>query len=1043
MFSFFSNFNNMLYPANTFLSSVLPILKYNPSTYDIDELTEQMNQKEECEINDCTIDVADINKKLPFEKFFIQNINIKKTIFVFKRSYMTEKTKLCFENIIIDVFQKKNLEKNEVGSSESTPAEGGSGGGMGGFLNNVINIVVHNLEVEVKNIEIKFYDKENKNVEYTLFIKKIGYKEGKNLKPLDANEKIKYLFFHNKALYIGSILFKEKYEEKDENFFENVDKDFINNEKNILYINNEIELDIFHNNEKNMLTLSNINDTKLYFETIFNKKQLISFYKYFYFSEKKEEIQANEIKGNNEIIIKREEIINNEDNEAKQSEEKKPEEGIDIMGFKIKKFNFEIKIFLLYMILKENKDQKKFISLEEGLISEKEENIDEKKIINYFNQDKNKYYLFNIYNSLLNLNSKKIHINNLSLTLIEPENDNNINNDKNIINENNNINDLIKYNSKKFLEVKNLNIDINKIDNKFEFIYDNIYIEINHYLFDLLNLINKNNKKDDNQNKNIIEAKNATKEIKENNNNIINTNVNIVNEEEVKDYSFNVNGKKFNVKIFLDMEKTLEDNKLWINNLFNKENNKNIENKEYFDLVMNNLLLNEKNDILFDKIEITYNSLNKSIYPIIKIAKSQNSEIIYNKNELNVNLCFKLLIFINPNIVKKILKYLQKISPSKKSNNTAKNNNTFKALMTQENNKFIFNFNFEEIKIYLIENQNPEENNEINLPQNEIIIPENNDYICLNIKEISFKIKFINEHIKSNFCIKSVIIQDQISNSKYKVLLSNYYFKKDDEIFIKCDLDMLLNSQNNKYEVKSEISLAPLAIYLDQISLYYIFNILEKIKENENINNNDNNGNNEINNDNNEESKYIINDININNTYIILNYTTNENAKDTKFLKNGIITLFNTTSINKLKILFQKYTNKESLTPKNALKKIYEYYSSDIINQVSGSALSALPLFYHIYDSVDGMFDIVREPIQKYNKKESVMEGLVKGVQSWVIKTATMFTYLGESIGDTFTFRGCRGEQDDVPPGTQGGVCRNLRHLINHENKDMEEYYLK
>ena len=78
MFSFFSNFNNMLYPANTFLSSVLPILKYNPSTYDIDELTEQMNQKEECEINDCTIDVADINKKLPFEKFFIQNINIKK-----------------------------------------------------------------------------------------------------------------------------------------------------------------------------------------------------------------------------------------------------------------------------------------------------------------------------------------------------------------------------------------------------------------------------------------------------------------------------------------------------------------------------------------------------------------------------------------------------------------------------------------------------------------------------------------------------------------------------------------------------------------------------------------------------------------------------------------------------------------------------------------------------------------------------------------------------------------------------------------------------
>ena len=415
MFSFFSNFNNMLYPASTFLSSILKILKYNPSSYNLDELVEQMNQKEQCELLNGTIDVSDINKKLPLEKFFIQNINIKNTTFIFKRTYMTEKTKLFFENITIDIFQKNINEKKNEEMKDEKEAEAEEGGGMGGFLNNVINIVVHNLEVAFKNIEIKFYDKYNKNVEYALFIKKIEYRESKDFQPLGASDKIKYLFFHNKALYLGSILFKEKYEEKDEIFFGdgNIDKNFINNETILFYIKNEIELDIFHNNDKNLLILGNINDSKLYFENILNKKQLISVYKYFIFSEKKEEIEIKE---------------------NKEKDKKPKDEGIDIMGFKIKKFNFEIKICLLYLILKDNNDQKKFISFEENLISEKEENLDNNIIINHFNQDNNKYYIFYINN--LVLKDKKIHINNLSLNLIEPENDNNINNDKNnIINE--------------------------------------------------------------------------------------------------------------------------------------------------------------------------------------------------------------------------------------------------------------------------------------------------------------------------------------------------------------------------------------------------------------------------------------------------------------------------------------------------------------------------------------------------------------------------------------------------------------------------------
>ena len=110
MFGFFSNMSNMLYPAKKFLTAVLGILKYNESTYDIDELTDQMNEKEQCDLLNGSIDVSEINKKLPFKKFFIQNLLIKKTNFVFKRNFSAEKTKLFFEDITIDIYHKIKTE---------------------------------------------------------------------------------------------------------------------------------------------------------------------------------------------------------------------------------------------------------------------------------------------------------------------------------------------------------------------------------------------------------------------------------------------------------------------------------------------------------------------------------------------------------------------------------------------------------------------------------------------------------------------------------------------------------------------------------------------------------------------------------------------------------------------------------------------------------------------------------------------------------------------------------------------------------------------
>ena len=241
-------FLNFLYPAEKFLTSVLNMLKYNPSTYDIEELTEQMNNKEECELLNGSLDIEQLNEQLKLKNYLIGNFLIKKSIFVFKRNYMGEKTIITLEGINIDIFNK--IEKE--GKDEIINGEGEKKKSEGGLLDNVINVVVHNLEVNFKNIKIRFFDKENKNVEYTFFINSISYKENPNVEPIRADEKIKYLFVHNKAVFIEGILFKEKYEDNDDIFFSNNEEDkdnknkFISQNNNLFYIKNTIQMDMFY-----------------------------------------------------------------------------------------------------------------------------------------------------------------------------------------------------------------------------------------------------------------------------------------------------------------------------------------------------------------------------------------------------------------------------------------------------------------------------------------------------------------------------------------------------------------------------------------------------------------------------------------------------------------------------------------------------------------------------------------------------------------------------------------------------------------------------
>ena len=1025
----FASFFNMFDPAKIFLTSVLDLLHYNKSTYDLDELLKQMNEKNECDILNCTIDISAINNKIPLKHYFINNILIKKTNIIFKKmNFANEKAKLFFEDITIDIYHKKLEEeiKEEIKVEEEEKKSEGSGG----FLNNVINVVVHNLVITLKNIKIKIYDKENKNVDYALFINNINFKEAKDAKPIDVKDKGKYLFIHNKAIYIDGILFKEKYEENDNIFFEEKNETIIKNENNILYMRNEIELDIFHDSENSILTIGNLT-TKFILENIANTRQICTLYNYFITQEKKE--------------IEKKVLLEKKENK------KNDKDGIDLMGFKIKKINFEIKIDLLYLVLfVENKDEnikeKKWISMEEN-----NDKINSKiNIIEHFNIYQKNYFIFCINNSLIK--NKSFIVDNLSVDLIIPENidkkqENNI-----IINDEIQNNIIINY-----IKITKLSLDSEKNEIK----YDDIYLEINDYLFKLLKLTQKNSEKKTQ----VHDANNnINKEIEENNkeNNIISTNVeNKINNEnkiliEDEKNKLKIIGKNANIKIFLnkDVKNTIES--VSLNDIFKQIKNSNYINFEISELNFSN------NNIHYDKVELAYNDIElKKAYYIVKLLDKQNSSRIETKenNEINFYFDYELYIFLNPKIIKQILDYSQKISDLinenkdeiKINDNIPKNNNSI------INNNLNFGVNINSIKIILTENMENNEkiiisdkNNLVNLPINEIIYKEDNDYISLNFEKISFKLNPKNSTEKINLIIKSFIIEDKLSNSKYKILLSNYEFKKQNEIFMNIELNIFFNNDLKKYEIIPKIKIAPLALYVDQISLYYIYNIINQMKINEEKNNIDNNNimdiidkNEEELEINNNEGNYIISNIEIQKFFIELKYTTNDAVKNKEIINSQIASLLNSTSINNLKIIFQDFKTEENikLNPKDCLKKIYEYYSSDMIKQISGSFVSALPLFNHIYESIDGLLDIVREPYEKYTNNESVVDGFVQGVGSWVVKTATMFTYLGESIGNIFTFKGCscRGNDDNDNYST----CRHLRYLINENNKEKEEYYLK
>jgi hypothetical protein len=505
----FGSFFNLLYPAGKFLTSVLNMLKYNPSTYDIEELTEQMNNKEECELLNGSLDIEQLNEQLKLKNYLIGNFLIKKSIFVFKRNYMGEKTIITLEGINIDIFNK--IEKE--GKDEIINGEGEKKKSEGGLLDNVINVVVHNLEVNFKNIKIRFFDKENKNVKYAFFINSISYKENPNVEPIRADEKIKYLFVHNKAVFIEGILFKEKYEDNDDIFFSNTEEDkdnknkFISQNNNLFYIKNTIQMDMFYDKDNNNLTISNNNNSDFYIENFFNINQFNSLFNYFIKDNKKNDIDI--------------EIEKKNDNNIEISDIKKEEKkGMNLMGFKIEKINFDIKIYLLYFILMEydnNIKEKNWVSHKDSLNNS---NNILNSVIENFNDYQKQYYIFCVNDVLFKSKEKQISINDISLKFISLSNKQNNDNNNNI----NNINELKdELGQKDIIIINKFNFNLEEK----ELLYNNIYFEISP---NLIYYLNKFTNKSHNNNINNIDNTSPNEII----NQEINNQDNIDNNNEIK-----------------------------------------------------------------------------------------------------------------------------------------------------------------------------------------------------------------------------------------------------------------------------------------------------------------------------------------------------------------------------------------------------------------------------------------------------------------------------------------------------------------------------
>ena len=410
-----------------------------------------------------------------------------------------------------------------------------------------------------------------------------------------------------------------------------------------------------------------------------------------------------------------------------------------------------------------------------------------------------------------------------------------------------------------------------------------------------------------------------------------------------------------------------------------------------------------------------------------------------------------------------------------------------------------FSFNIDDMKFYLYngedfkfqgkyilqsdeeENKNNENNNledivSIPITTQENINPrDNNNNVVFNLSNINFVLS----HSKNSdklfsifLSLTSFIIEDNLTRSKYKKALSQYYFDRPGNLLLSTKINILkAPNGNGESDIDAVFDISPIAIYLDQVTLEFLLNFFYSLDNlsslsKKNNENNINNVNNVNLNENNHEltdneisaMNYSIYDNNMFNlqmsfnpnsfyaTKFILNpFFISFNYNSREFTGNSIpqdiqkiLDYLNLVSLTDLKINFKYYDNdNERVKIKTIPEKLFKFYKEDIIqNQIYGNYIESLPFINSVCNLIEGFLNMTSMPLNNYKNGLSVQEGVVNGVRSFVVNSSNEILNFGETCSKFFRSLFCGSNE-----GTS--IYRELKYKIDERSKKIDEYYLK
>jgi len=311
------------------------------------------------------------------------------------------------------------------------------------------------------------------------------------------------------------------------------------------------------------------------------------------------------------------------------------------------------------------------------------------------------------------------------------------------------------------------------------------------------------------------------------------------------------------------------------------------------------------------------------------------------------------------------------------------------------------------------------------------------NYILLNLFNLSIKVIDFSFY---DFIIGNLYIDDNFEKSQYQHIISKQDYSNQISNFLICKIEMITNKKINVDKditcLNINLSLPSLDIFLDQLPLTFLLKIFLSINYDNNDNNEDNDsdknmaaekGNKNEDNKNNdkkniqrinskdswnddEEFEEIVNSITFVNKISINSFNIKFNYHSHKLKFKKLVSdrdwqeLLSLADVNDLNLKFKQF-QKNIQTPINdIISELFEYWRKDIMdNQLKDSVLRGFSITRPFFKLYDGIKDLVVQPYISYKKNEGIKRGIKKGMKNFFISFSSQGLFFGEKI-----FRGMK-----------------------------------